>query len=322
MTASPRHRLDGLEPDNFLAFLALLGLLRSLETARPEWIPRTSWTVDEPPVRPVLHILGSATREDVAEMAATGIRSLATAHDFPGKSLALEEPDARGHLDSAARDGGYRGTLWAALVSDKARAPQKKTVEATPLCLMFGQGHQFFLERLDSVSKTPAPPAEGRGKSRRDVSENESLCAALFQPWQRLDKSDSFRWDPVEDVRYAYRAFDPSGAGTRTEHAANRLAAVGLASMTVAPRRFGVDTRLVVRGGARVGGRHTVTWPIWRMPMSRPAIEAALSHPHLNRSHVAASLGVVELRCATRISVGKLMNFTRAVAMRPEAPGG
>ena len=31
MSAAERHRLVGLEPDNLLAFLALLGLLRALE---------------------------------------------------------------------------------------------------------------------------------------------------------------------------------------------------------------------------------------------------------------------------------------------------
>ena len=31
MTAKTRHRLNGLEPDNLLAFLALLGLLRALQ---------------------------------------------------------------------------------------------------------------------------------------------------------------------------------------------------------------------------------------------------------------------------------------------------
>lgn len=36
MTASyHRDRLDGLEPDNLLAFFALLGLLRALEAAQP-----------------------------------------------------------------------------------------------------------------------------------------------------------------------------------------------------------------------------------------------------------------------------------------------
>ena len=34
MTAAMQHRLEGLEPDNLLAFLALLGLLRALATIR------------------------------------------------------------------------------------------------------------------------------------------------------------------------------------------------------------------------------------------------------------------------------------------------
>ncbi len=318
MMASSAHRLDGLEPDNLLAFLALLGLLRSLEAARPEWIPRAAWTVDAPPVRPVLHLRVAATREEVADAAAAGVRMLSAAHRFPVKNLALEASDARAQLGSAVTAGGYRAALWAALVSDKAQAPNKKTVEATPLCLMFGQGHQYFLDRLSAIPRTPEPPPEGRGKSRRVVSEIESLYGALFRPWQRLDKSDSFRWDPVEDVRYAYRASDPSKAGTRTEHGANRLAAVGVVCMTVAPRRFGSHTRLSVRGGTRRRRRFMLTWPIWRDPMSRTAIKAVMSHPRLGHPDVAASLGVVELRTATRISVGKLMNFTRA---EPIVPG-
>ena len=42
-----RHRLNGLEPDNLLAFLALLGLLRALQTSRLEWRPRAGWDLNE-----------------------------------------------------------------------------------------------------------------------------------------------------------------------------------------------------------------------------------------------------------------------------------
>ena len=43
------HRLDGLEPGNLLAFLALLGLLRAIEEAARAWLPMVAWFVDEPP---------------------------------------------------------------------------------------------------------------------------------------------------------------------------------------------------------------------------------------------------------------------------------
>ena len=57
MSAGERqHRLDGLDSDNLLAFLALLGLLRSLQEAAPSWLPRVAWSVDAPPLRPVLSL--------------------------------------------------------------------------------------------------------------------------------------------------------------------------------------------------------------------------------------------------------------------------
>jgi hypothetical protein len=36
-------QMTGLEPDNLLAFLAMLGPLRSLEVARPDWLPHVAW---------------------------------------------------------------------------------------------------------------------------------------------------------------------------------------------------------------------------------------------------------------------------------------
>jgi hypothetical protein len=319
MIAARTHRFNGLEPDNLLGFLALLGVLRAIECSRPGWMPRASWSVHEPPTRPVLHLRDPVIRDEIAAAAAEGIGRLAEAHVFPEKNLSLAPEQARRFLESASVAGGYLGALGAALLSDKAQRSDRETVEPTPLCLMFGQGHQFFLERLGSVPRRQSPPPEGRGKARRCVAERDSLHNAMFRPWERQDSTDSFRWDPVEDVRYAYRAADPSNRSTkqRTEHGANRLAAVGLASLTVVPRRSGRDTRLEVRGGVRSRRRFALRWPIWRDPVSRLAIEAMLAHPRLGDSAFDASLGVVEIRQATRISVGKFMNFTRAAPFPP-----
>ena len=51
-------------------------------------------------------------------------------------------------------------TLWASLISDAAVRERNKAAEAepTPLCLLFGQGHQHFLERLSSVPRETTPP--------------------------------------------------------------------------------------------------------------------------------------------------------------------
>ena len=60
--------LPGLEADNLLAFLALLGLLRSLESSRPEWRPRVSWK--GPPWIARLHLTQAADEAEVAKAAA------------------------------------------------------------------------------------------------------------------------------------------------------------------------------------------------------------------------------------------------------------
>src|SRR5439155_13793676 len=92
MTAATTHRLDGLEPDNFLAFLALLGLLRAIEmhdrrrSAPDQLRPRAAWDLNAPPVRPVLHTALAASNKEVAEAAADGLEVLAANHQVAGRA--------------------------------------------------------------------------------------------------------------------------------------------------------------------------------------------------------------------------------------------
>ena len=319
MTTFATHRLDGLEPDNLLAFMALLGLLRTLDEARPDWRARVFWTVGDPPLRPALRLPAGVDGDALAEAAAEGLDILAQHHEFDGrKGLTLSPADAAAALRSAARTAeqdGYVADLWAALVSDAAVSRDHKKAEPTPLCLMFGQGHQHFLERLASVPRRKAPPDRGKGRSKVTVPETDCLREALFASWKRPDGTQSFRWDPNEDVRYALRARDPTDAKTKetTQHGANRLAAVGLSALTVAPSsRFG-QARLAMLGGRReTDGSFVFRWPIWRAPIGLACIRALLGHPRLGRRETLAAFGIVEVRQARRISAGKFMNVTRA----------
>ena len=323
MSPNRTHRLDGLQPDSLLGFLAVLGLLRCLEEARPDWWPRVSWTVDAPPVRPALQVAEPVTAKDVATAAAEGLNRLAAHHRFPQKDLKLPRAVAASKLHSAARGGGYPAELWASLVSDAAPkdfADCKDGVQPTPLCLLLGQSHQHFLERLDRVPNAATPPARGKGRKRLEISETDCLAETLFAPWLRPDPiTSSFRWDPAEDVRYAYRANDPTKAKTKatTQHGANRLAAIGASVLTVVPRRLGQDVGLVVRGGPRRNRRFTFEWPIWRHPVSLAGVKALLTHPRLNEPGVRSAFGVTEVRRTRRISVAKNMNFTRAMPVSP-----
>ena len=316
-----RHRLDGLEPGNLLAFLALLGLLRALEEAEPAWWPKVAWTVDEPPVRPELILSGAVSAGAIAATAADGVTRLAERHDFGAlRDLRLSPEDAAEQLAAAVRSGdAYAAELWAALVSDAAVRERNKAEEAepTPLCLMFGQGHQHFLERLRTVPRA-ARADRGSGRSKAVISAADCLAEALFAPWARPDAMPSFRWDPHEDVRYALRATDPSTRSTKetTQHGANRLAAVGLAALTVVPERRAGKVRLGMLGGGRdAGGAFTFTWPIWRKSISLTAIRALLGHPGLDDADTRRALGVVDRQRGHRVSVGRFMNFTRAVSL-------
>ena len=315
MTALRReHRLNGLEPDNLLAFLALLGLIRALGTARPAWRPRVRWSVDEPPVRPVL--VAPAGADEVATAAAEGVAALAAHHVFDRRDLAFSQSEARAALGRAAQAGGEAAQLWSALASDAALARDGERIEPTPLCLLFGQGHQHFLERLAGVPALAAPE-RAEGRRRVIVTPEACIAEALFGPWTRPDPTPSFRWDPHEDVRYALRATDPTDAKTKetTQHGANRLAAIGLAEFTVVPESRGGRPRLTMRGMVRgPDGAPAVRWPIWRAPVSLAGLRALLAHPRLDEPAVRAALGIAEMRRARRISVGKFMNFTRAEA--------
>ena len=329
MTERFTHRLNGLESDNLLAFLALLGLLRVLEHIRPAWRPRVAWTIGAPPVRPMLTLAAGSTDEEVVAAVAQGLNDLARRHEFGQlKDLKLSREEAAKRLRDArgaASEDRYVSDLWAALVSDAAVDENKGgVVRPTPLCCLFGQGHMHFMSRLASVPQQSEPPTRGTGRRKTVIPEADCLRAALFESWTRADHTFSFRWDPHEDVRYALRATDPTDSKTRetTQHGANRLAAIGLAALTVAPRLRGGAVRLSVLGGAWERSSFAFTWPIWRHPISLAALRSLLGHDGLRRSATRDALGVVELRRARRISVGKYMNFTRAesIDLPREAP--
>ncbi len=319
------HRLNGLEPDNLLAFLALLGLLRALETARPDLRPRVRWDIDNPPLRPVLHLKQTLTETEIALVVAEGAEALAIHHHFDRADLNHSKKEAREDLESARKkatpENRYAADMLSALMTDGAIKDQKgePPVDPTPLCLLFGQGHQHFLDRFATVPNLPAPPPRGRGKKAVEVSAGDAIAEALFLPWRRDDPTFSFRWDPEEDVRYALMAGDPTDGQYKsgTQHGANRLACIGLTALTVAPETRGPRVRSTIPGWH--GGRESsFAWPVWRDPASLTAIRALLAHGDLRRPEKLTHLGVDHVHETRRISVGKFMNFTRAQVLEPD----
>lgn len=320
MTASKIHRLEGLEPDNLLAFLALLGLLRALETVDNTLSPRAAWDTDMPPLKPMLILAKALTPEDVSRIAAQGVEAIAPAHNFEGrKDLNYSRHECRELLKQEAKAARLysraRADVLSALMSDAAiKDDRKEPIDPTPLCLLFGQGHQHFLERLAGVPKELSPPPRGKGKKAVTVSASQCLHEALFQTWHRNDPTRSFRWDPEEDVRYAFMAGDPTDNAYKagTQHGANRLAVIGLNMLTLVPEARAGRVRPSIVGGAFDQLGFSFAWPIWRDPATLSSIRALLAHPGLHAHDGLVHLGVDHVVIARRISVGKFMNFTRA----------
>ncbi len=340
--ATQSHRLVGLEPDNLLAFLALLGLMQVLEQARPDWRPRVGWDLEAFPLRPVICLTVEVTPEDICLAADEGLSLLAAQHDFGGKlKIDYTRAEARAALLSAREAGGYTADLMAALITDASilRRDKKESISITPLCLLNGAGHQHFLERLvaipqkgisdpqEKVKAKPKPkpkqPKQGRRprgetpEKKQPVQEKktpaQALSECLFQPWTRLDDATlRFRWDPEEDVRYALQAFDPTEVKRGTQHGANRLAAIGLSALPVTPVDAAGRSSPCLPGGQWPSrDLFTLTWPIWRHPISLSALSSLLNHPQVQNSTTQAALGIDHLCEVRRLSVGKYKSVSR-----------
>jgi hypothetical protein len=317
------HELVGLEVDNLLAFLALMGLLRALEAQELSWAPRVSWA--GPPWRVRLHLSVEASTRAVAEAACSGIESIAAHYDSDERAnVAFTREDFRKYakrmracLDGERMRTNHIGASLAAALT--AEHPEKREggLRAAPLVMMFGQGHQNFLERLIEVPRGELPSRHRKHKQRKPLEFRTPAMveAALFSAWRRSDDADGFRWDPEDDQRYALRYGDPSGEGAAlTVHGANRLAAIGLLSFACVPGA----RRLMARGAGRDDDGVYFTWPVWTQPLSRPSIEKLLSHRDVidGRLGGLALLGVAEVYRARRVANGKFMNVTRAVPAR------
>lgn len=293
--------LTGLEPDNLLAFLALLGLLRALETARPHWQPLVAWT-GNPPVATLHVACASVTAEEVAEAADQGMRALAHGYNFNGKKEMKFTVSEFRTLAAQVLADPHRASVVAALSSDGAPKRDGDEVEPTPLCAMFGAGHQHFLERLTDAANPD------------DADNAGALYRSLFGVWQYDgDPTKGFRWDPSEDRRYAYQFGDPADARNKvgTETGANRLAAIGFAVFTSVPGPHGLAT--VGVAGRR--GEVDICWPLVGVPASLAGHRALLAHPWLADPEQAPMLrayGVRAVARARRYQVDRYFNFERA----------
>jgi hypothetical protein len=331
-TATPlaEHRLEGLEPDNLLAFMALLGLLRALEEARPDWRPRAFWDVDRHPWRPVLRLADARTQAEVAEAAAEGARSLGAtlenvcrlaselevrwARDelkrLEGKGDALSKDESQSIEKTAGRVSQPRDLSNVTIIASHAEAlceqygVQNAVQETWVSCLA---GFEFSPTGELSAAVTPLRFTSGQQAfagllySLTASADASAIARSLFRPWLYQHRGDSFRFSPMEARRYAYMAIDPTnrksamkggtGDGTApSELGANVLATLAFLSFPV----FLSPNGVAMPGFSDTSGSRVFRWPIWTSRFRRGAtlsgIGAAIRQAEMEGSAVPSEV--------------------------------
>lgn len=245
--------LPGPPASSLLGFLSLLGLLRSLEEAEPEWRPRLSWDG----MVPRLRLDCQAARQDVAAAAVRGVGEFGRRLRFPSASLSVDAEEF------ARWQRGMDPDAVGAIGSDACTKKDKDVVETTALCMMFGAGRQEFLPRLALATSI----REGdRPRVEKEVHD------ALFSRWLYRDTIPkiAFRWDPTEFRPHAMQDSDPKKDLVQTVNGANRLAAVGLTACQCVPTARGLSTTSCMAGESP--GLRYAMWPVWTPPLSLAAV--------------------------------------------------
>lgn len=310
------YPLEGLEPDNLMAFLALLGTLRALDCARPDWHPRANWRLDPPPQRPVLHVRIEVDQAEICEAVAEGARELLGAVDLGDRSdVKLSAAQARAVLRAASEKASpgpaarFAADLMAALGSDAARDDHEPAT-TSPLCFP-SVARTNFISSVREIFAAETPTQRG-GSTRNLGTAKETILRALFRDWERSDRPPGLRWDPSEAKLHAHRWTAPTEDKPTTEHGANRLALIGLSCFPVLPssKTRQIDTPLP--GGGLENGGFTISWPIWRHPMRLAAIRALLVAPTETSSGNHNARDVVGIMRSERIPLDRYISFTRA----------
>ena len=292
-------RLDGPPADSLLGFLSTIGLVMVLEKST-KWAPKLAWK------NRTAHLYVDADSDvvesDVVEGAVTGISKFSDIMKFSEKNLKINM-DKQRNLQNTLDP-----SIAAAFGSDASKRKNEDIAEPTPLCMMFGSGHQNFLPRLTAATTI----------SKQDLPEaKKQVYESLFLKWMYKDTEPkiAFRWDPTEYRPHALRATDPTKEEANTMNGANRLAAVGFTSCMCVPTRRGLSTALCNKDGG-------IVWPIWSSPLSMASIRIMMTHPTLKKmllKHVERDvlyeLGAYGINSVMRARLfwdGKYKNVTAA----------
>lgn len=274
--------LSGLSHSNLLAFLTLMGTMKLLDRMRPDWAPQSAWKN----YRPIIYVNVDIKKEQFLDALLEGLK------EFGNRMEHIKQENLRIEVDEFTKlQKTIEPEIIAALGSDGA-LDKEEIVQSTPLCMMFGSGHQYFLKRLRDatcVDKT------------EDKQVAQEIDEALFSEWYSNDNDSenkqnkliTFRWDPQEYRPHAYRAMNPSAEPITSMNGANRLAAVGFTVYDCAPTKQGLRTasykeKQKMNNGMRKqkidsGNNDEIFWPIWKIRLSLASVLTLMHYPYVEQ---------------------------------------
>lgn len=227
-----------------------------------------------------------------------------------GANLNVSDAEFRAFCADAATQSAARNRtsadFCAGFGAESGRNDESR-MEATPLALIHGTGHQDFL---------------GSAQELMVQCTADRVRRALLESWSFEDEKYSLRWDPFEDRRYALMAQDPTAPGNkpRTVWAANRLGFEALPLFPCVVSEAGTET-LCVR---KENGRTFWHWPLWRPFLTLDTVRSLLTLSELTHADAIAvgrlrARGVTAVYRTERIAVGsgtqKYLNLTPAVPL-------
>ncbi len=322
--------LTGPDGANPLGFLCALGVLRTLSNAWPNSEVKMKWIQIGAAWRPVLRAGHVALDDEDAKdtIVRTIFAKLKKMDGHP--AFAYKDKDGREWETTKVSPDEYQHYAKEAVSDNSAYYKQWMEFVAAFACesvadsgkvqdtefRLLGGGQQRFMVAIRNIVKNVRL---------------KHLCEAIFGPWRYEDPGDrnlTFRWDPVDDRRYALRWSDPTKKTTKviqgkrmssqiwTVLGANRLAVEALPLFPVFP----VSNRLETTGFKRAKRDEKFwIWPIWDTFLSIDVVRSTLAIFELqadqpNRA-VLAPRGIVEIYRSQKIDVGKYKNFTASWAI-------
>lgn len=192
--------LRGLDPSSLLGFLATLGVLVALDDSRELGDPAPTLRFDKQDLHGIIEWEKFSTTEELLEATILAAASHPMRSDAPeflanvGKAMTPEEFVQIHQSLVAAGAPRCCFDLLAAIASEAEPRGKNAITTAVPLCGLGGGQTSLFDTVLNLLRNT----------------RQESIAAALTQPYASLALGKTLRWDPSDDRRHAHRATDPS----------------------------------------------------------------------------------------------------------------